>query len=198
MPTDIIQSVIPILPSLLWFLLIAVILLSFRTAIRDLISVLIWRVKTGASIRIASFELGATYISPDPSIAAATPLIEVRKDEQRIRYQERGKYYLPNRDLFLVHRIAPSSKPGQLYDILIYLIPHKEATLACVQKVDYYFGPHWGDRIFTSTNRATGFAISTSAFGPFVCTAELHFTDGQTTIIWRYIDFEMGKVGREM
>jgi len=195
---DIIQEIIPVLPSLLWFLLVVILLLSFRGTIRDGISVLMWRLKSGAEIKIASFELGKTYVSPDPSITTDAHLIEVREDQERRRYQQRGQYYLPNRDLFLVHRLVPSSKPGQLYDILIYLIPHKEATLACVKKVDYYFGPHWGERIFTSTDRAKGFAISTSAFGPFVCTAELYFTDGQRTIIWRYIDFEMGQVGKGM
>ncbi len=109
----------------------------------------------------------------------------------------------PNRRLFLVHRLAPSKQPNQLYDILIYLIPHKDATLACVQKVDYYFGHHWNNRIFTSIDRASGFAISTSAFGPFVCTAEIHFTDKENTdkknpkMIWRYIDFEMGTIGKK-
>ena len=195
---DVIQEIISILPSLLWFFLVVIVLLSFRNTIRDIVSALTWRVKSGAELKIASFELGSTYVSPDRSIVTDTKLINMRADEDGKRYRERGQYYLPNRDIFLVHRIAPSSKQGQLYDILIYLIPHKDATLACVQKVEYYFGPHWGDRIFTSTNRARGFAISTSAYGPFVCTAEIYFTDGQKTIIWRYIDFEMGQIGKGM
>ena len=95
----------------------------------------------------------------------------------------------------MVHRVAPSNQPSQLYDVIIYLLPHKDAILNNISKVEYYLGPHWGNRIFTSVDRANGFPISTSAYGPVVCTAELHFTDGEKCIVWRYIDFEMGSLG---
>jgi poly(A) polymerase Pap1 len=91
-----------------------------------------------------------------------------------------------------VHKVAPSSKEGQLYDILIYLIPHKDATLAPVTKVEYYFGKYWDDQLFLVTDRAHNFPIATSAYGPFVCTAELYFSDGTSCILSRYVDFEMG------
>jgi hypothetical protein len=188
------QNAIPIIPSLLWFSLVVLILIIFREALIELALAVTWRVKSGAGIKIASFELAAAaYVPPDPSVPAHAQLIDVQKDTDPQRHQERGRYYKPNRDLFIVHKIIPSSKPGQLYDILIYLVPHKDATLANVKKVDYYFGSYWGDRIFISARRETGFSVSTSAFGPFVCTAELHFTDGQTAMIWRYIAFEMGQ-----
>jgi hypothetical protein len=97
----------------------------------------------------------------------------------------------------LVHRIAPSTKQGQLYDILLYCVPHpnSDATLIKVKRVEYYFGKSWGRKIFTSIDRARGFAVSTSAYGPFVCTAEIHFVDGHVAMVSRYIDFEMGSLG---
>jgi hypothetical protein len=52
-------------------------------------------------------------------------------------------------------------------------------------------------RIFTSIDRANNFAISTSAYGPFVCTAEIHFADGTKIMAWRYIDFELGAIGKK-
>ncbi|MCS7001136.1 MAG: hypothetical protein NZ481_09725 [Candidatus Kapabacteria bacterium] len=195
MDTEVTISFLSILPSLLWFILAIVLLFVFRGAIRQLTSAIIWRVKSGAQVKIASFEIGESYVSPAPTISRGK-LIDILEDEDQQRYRERGQYYIPNRDLFLVHKLAPSEIPNQLYDILIYLIPHKNATLACVQKVEYYFGPHWDNKIFVSTDRASGFAISTSAYGPFVCTAKLHFTDGNSTMIWRYIDFEMGPIGK--
>jgi hypothetical protein len=99
----------------------------------------------------------------------------------------------------LVHRVVVSNKPDQLYDILIYLTPHppSNATLVGVTKVEYYFGKSWGQSIFTSVDRARGFAISTSAYGPFMCTAEIHFSDGDVAIVARYIDFEMGGLGAQ-
>jgi hypothetical protein len=139
-----------------------------------------------------------SYISSTENILKKGSPIEQKVDRRHVRNKERETHYEPNRGIFLVHKLTPSKIKDQLYDILIYLIPHKEATLTCIQKVEYYFGPFWNDRIFISTDRSSGFSIATSAYGPFVCTAEIHFTDGSTTIIWRYIDFEMGTVDREV
>lgn len=82
-----------------------------------------------------------------------------------------------------------------LYDIQLYLIPHKHATLAGVSQVNYYFGKHWDNQIFTSVDRAHAFLIATSAYGPFMCTAELRFSDGEIAMVARYVDFEMGAIG---
>jgi hypothetical protein len=82
-----------------------------------------------------------------------------------------------------------------LYDIQLYLVPHRDASLMNLSKVEYYFGRHWGNQIFTSIDRARGFPITTSAYGPFMCTARLYFTDGEAVIINRYVDFEMGAIG---
>jgi hypothetical protein len=190
-----------ILPSLAWFLFALVALLLFQKTLRDLLHVAIWRIKTGSPLKIASFELGASYVSPQADFANKGKTFAVRVDENDERYTERKHYYEPNRYLFLVHRIAPSKQPNQLYDILIYLIPHHEhaAGLASVRKVEYYFGKSWGKRIFTSIDRANSFAISTSAYGAFVCTAKVYFADDSTQpeMLWRYIDFEMGSIGKE-
>jgi pYEATS domain-containing protein involved in immunity len=196
MEPTVLASVLGVLNSFLWFIFLLILVILFRKNIAEVLYALNWRVKSGAQVKIASLELGATYVAPDTDISQGGGVIEARPDKQRKRYAERGNYYLPNRDIFMVHRLAPSKRPNQLYDILIYLVPHKAATLAGIQTVEYYFGPHWNDMTFTSTDRANGFSISTSAYGPFVCTAELHFTDGTTTTIWRYVDFEMGAVGK--
>jgi hypothetical protein len=196
MDSETLQAILTALPSLCWFGLVFVLLIAMQGTIRQLASAVIWRVRCGAQIKIASFELGESYVSPGKSISKTGKLIKVREDIDGERYDERGRYYLPNRDLFLAHRLEPSVESDQLYDILIYLIPHKDATLACVQKVEYYFGRYWGGKIFTSADRASGFSITTSAYGPFVCTARLYFTDGATAMIWRYVDFEMGPIGK--
>ena len=186
-----------VLPNLIWFMFALVALFVFKNDIRGLMSNLIWKIKTGAKVEVGSFKLGESHVSTTEDIEKKGGTIIIRLDENDARYEERRKYYEPNRGVFLVHRLAPSKKPNQLYDILIYLIPHNDATLGCIQKVDYYFGHHWNNRIFTSIDRAKGFAISTSAFGSFLCTAEIHFTDGKTEMIWRYIDFEMGIIGKK-
>jgi hypothetical protein len=68
-------------------------------------------------------------------------------------------------------------------------------SLKGVQSVDYYFGRHWESKVFTSRNRENRFAISTSAWAPFTCTARVNFTDGEHAFLHRFIDFEMGSLG---
>src|SRR5208282_5009041 len=60
------------------------------------------------------------------------------------------------------------------------------------ERVEYYFGGAWHNRIFPSIARENGFAVSTAAYGPFLCTAKVFFNDGSTTMLHRYVDFEMG------
>jgi hypothetical protein len=189
-------SLISIVPTLLVLLGATVLLINYRVEIRRALSSLVWRLKSGAYVKVSSFELGATYIDPKKGEAAHSNIVEVKKDKGDARYNERGKYYKPNRDVFLVHRIKPSNDPNELYDIELYLLPHKSASLVPVQRVEYYFGKYWHDRIFVSTDRSSGFLVSTSAYGPFVCTAEVHFTDGDVVMLSRYVDFEMGSIGR--
>lgn len=183
------------LPSILWVLLVLVALLLFRREIRDVFQNLSWRLRTGAALKLFSLELGQSYVSPSIDTNKDETLLKHRIDTDEARWHQREQYYKPNRNIHLVHRLAPSAKSGMLYDIQLYLVPHREATLSNVSKVEYYFGRHWGKQIFTSIDRSRGFVISTSTFGPFMCTAELHFTDGETVIINRYVDFEMGAIG---
>ncbi len=194
------ENIVEIIKTIIWACFLLFIIFLFKNTLRELFYVAIWRVKTGAQIKIASFELGASYVPPQPSSSneRKNSNIKAHVDEKDMRFEERRKYCEPNRFLFLVHTITPSKEPGQLYDSLIYLIPHHDyaTSLVSVQKVEYFFGKSWG-RVFTSTNRANNFAISTSSYGPFVCTAKIYFSDETSIIVWRYIDFEMGIIGNK-
>ena len=196
MSDTVLASIVSIIPTILVLVVFIVLLICFQKEIRQAASGLAWRVKSGAHVKVASFELGPTYINPTKGEPLQSKLIEVKKDREDTRYDERANYYVPNRDLFLVHTVSPSNDPDELYDIRIFIVPHKSATLTSVQRVEYYFGKYWHDRIFVATNRSTGFLVSTSAYGPFVCTAELHFSDGEVAMLSRYIDFEMGQIGK--
>ena len=104
----------------------------------------------------------------------------------------RNKYYEECRGVMLVHRLQHSITDGQLYDVLVYVIPHKTTSFAGVSSVEYFFGHYWGDKVFPSHDRSRGFPIVTSAYGPFLCTAKVNFNDGSNVMLSRYIDFEMG------
>lgn len=171
------------------------VLVVFYSSLRDLLASVLWRVRCGTPIRFGSFELGGAYVSPTGDISQDAAHIESMPDEDNARLNERDQYYRPSRRIFLVHKLSVSRKSGQLYDIQIYLIPHKDATLACVERVEYYFGHYWGNKIFVSRDRSLAFSVSTSAYGPFVTTAKVYFTDGPSVMLSRYIDFEMGPAG---
>jgi hypothetical protein len=183
------------LPSILWAVLILIALIVFRKEVQALLQNLSWRLRTGAALKLFSIELGQSYVSPAIDAGQDETALDHRTDTREERWRQREQYYEPNRNIHLVHRLAPSNEPGMLYDIQLYLIPHREATLVNVSKVEYYFGRHWGSQIFTAIDRARGFPITTSAYGPFVCTAKLYFTDGEEVMLNRYVDFEMGPIG---
>lgn len=183
------------LPSLLWIGLAAIVLLALWDQLQSLIQNLSWRLRTGAAVKLFSLELGQSYVAQNMDQVQRDTAVKHYSDDGR-RWNQREQYYQPNRNIHIVHRIAPSGRPGMLYDIQIYLVPHNGATLVNVSRVEYYFGRHWGNQVFVCADRARSFAISTSAFGAFMCTAELFFTDGAQMIINRYIDFEMGSIGK--
>jgi len=138
----------------------------------ELFQNLSWRLRTGAAFKLFSLELGQSYVALKQGGQPET-ILDHREDVEGRRHNQRKLYYQPNRNVHLVHRIAPSKHPKMLYDIQLYLLPHKEGSLTNVSKVEYYFGKHWGNQVFTSIDRARGFPIGTSAYGPFMCTAEL-------------------------
>lgn len=94
----------------------------------------------------------------------------------------------------LVHRLFRSTSPGELYQVVIYIVPHGSASLIAVSRVDYFFGRQSNNLVTQSIDRARGFAIRTAASHPFLCYAEVHFNDGEIAKLSRYIDFEMGDV----
>jgi hypothetical protein len=180
----------------MWVGLVLLALLLFRREIRSLLQIFHRRVRQGAGVKLGAFEIGQAYVEPGGGVAKGGAIHGTRQDDGH-RHEQREEYYKPNRLIMLVHRVAPSMEEGLLYDVLIYVVPHpkSDASLISVTRVEYYFGKSWGSKIFTSIDRAHGFAISTSAYGPFMCTAQIHFNDGHTAMVSRYIDFEMGALG---
>lgn len=185
------------LPAMIWGGIFLVVLFTFRREFKGVLQNVLWRIRTGSSFKIAAFEIGqSNYISRN-DINKSSGAIQVREDKNDRRFKQREQYYVPNRNIQLVHKIAPSAHPNMLYDILVYVVPHYDGSLLGVHHVEYYFGRSWDNSIFTSIDRARNFAVATSAYGPVMCTAEIHFTDGEVVTISRFIDFEMGAVGTQ-
>lgn len=184
-----------VISTLIWVGFLSGILYVFQRELRGLFDALLGRLRQGASVKFGSIEVGAV-VNALPSAMEKTEQASVwRSDDDGTRHAERSAYYEQTRRVMLVHKLFPATESGELYDILIYVIPSKDGTLAGVQRVEYFFdGYGWKNRVFTASDRSRGFPILTAGYGPFLCTAELFFTDANSVMFHRYIDFEMGNV----
>ncbi|MDF2192689.1 pYEATS domain-containing protein [Paraflavitalea sp. CAU 1676] len=178
-------------PDLLWIVFWLLLFFWAKDIIKTAISTLLIRLKHGAGVKIGSFELQDLKVTAGSE--NQNTHFQVTNDNGGQREKERAGFYKTKRRVMLVHKMFKSQKDGQLYDFLIYLVPHK-SNLIQVVSVDYYFGTYWGSKVFTTADRSNGFAIATSAYGPFLCSAKINFNDGESETIFRYIDFEMGDV----
>lgn len=125
-------------------------------------------------------------VSPVGTTATA-----VRKDKWSPADWNKYRYgrYESNRDIFLVHTIAPSPDPAQLFDIFIYLQRHKSQDQSEISHVEFFLGPHWGNQIFHVPNDGGPIGIAVSAFGEFLCVCRISFNDGAEIFVDRYINF---------
>lgn len=186
------QAVWSAVPSIIWVTAVLLLVYWFREPIHHLFAALVARLRSGAAFKVAGLEIGPAsgLVATHGDFSSNEGSTGVRKDDGT-RAQERDRLYEVSRGVALVHRLQRSTEEGQLYDVLIYVIPHK-TSLAGVTSVEYFFGRFWGNKVFPSQDRSRGFPVVTSAYGPFLCTARVHFNDGTATTISRYIDFEMG------
>jgi len=201
------------LPSILWVALAAIVLFFLRKSISELIEHFILRVRSGVAMKIGFLDIAAlqteqlhvptaiTSSSAAPEVAeaeldhsheSAHAALQAAAPETNELNIERQRYYDDSRRIMVVHRLFRSTRPGQVYDVLIYLTPQGRGSLIEVSKVEYFFGRYWGNQIFTSNDRSRGFPILTSAYGTFLCCVRVTFNDGERRALFRYIDFEMG------
>lgn len=193
------QAVWEAVPTLLWVLFLGILIWNFRTDIHEVVGAIVSRLKGGATIKLAGLEIGASsgLVASPGDFSKEDSRIGVYVDQNGVREKERASLYAQSRGVMLVHRLQRSKSESHLYDILIYVIPHKSCSLAAVTQIEYFFGHYWGNKVYPSNDRSRGFPIVTSAYGPLLCTAKVYFNDGSTTTLSRYIDFEMGNLAQQ-
>lgn len=191
---ELIAAILNLSRTALWVILIGTVVYVFRKALRELLQNLSWRLNAGASIKIWQVELGQVLVTAGGGPGGGKPpgLYGVADGTDSMLQHRRDEINETCRRVFLVHRVDVSKTPGQLYDALIYIIPAPNSALTAVQRVEYFFGRSWKSKIFTSIDRAKGFPVAASAYGPFLCLAKIVFTDGTEVVASRFIDFEMG------
>ena len=187
------HDVAAVVPALIWPITVLILLLLFRRSIEQLAQMVMTRVRDGGAIKLWQFELGQTYIPGGGAMSVNA--IQAADDADHARRRERAQIAVASRRVYIVHRLQTSADPSQLYDVVLYAVPATEGSLASVRHIEYFFGRAWGHIIYTSEDRAKGFPVTLSAWGPFLCTAKLVFTDGTSYTMYRFIDFEMGPAG---
>lgn len=194
---------VPLFQTLLWVLLGGGAFLWLRPQLRKVVEAITRRIESGSPFKAGPFEVGELakleYVAPDAVAAAAQlpPAAPAKALPAGLTPDwptERDEMYRLCRGVFLAHIITPSAEPGQRFDIFIFLVRHKSADFSDVESAEFFFGHYWGNRVFREENAGGPIGVSTSAYGPFLCTCRVRFRDGHTALVSRYIDFEMERV----
>lgn len=203
-------SLSPVVQTAIWAGVAVTALVMLREPVKQFAKTVVGRVNSGDDFTTPwlSLERRAELEKLDKAEATKSEVIEDAEAEEVEIVSEpttkkqwnryRQGIYEAHRGLFLVHVISPSEKSGQTYDIFILVKRHKDRTIDDIEKVDFYLGQYWGNKVFTEIPRDGLVGLRTSAYGPFLCVCKVHLKgEGskppQTIMLERYIDFEMGE-----
>ncbi len=186
---------VPLFQTVVWPVFLGVLLWCFRRQFGLCVEAIQKRIETGSSLKAGPVEIGEDlrdldYASPQAKLPAS------QQPEMSDWDDERKGIYKSNSGIFLTHILTPSKRPGQKYDIFIYLIRHKTTDFSDVQKTEFFLGHMWGSKVFTEEPKNGKIGVSTSAYGPFLCTCRVHLKKGEVINLHRYIDFEMERIWR--
>ncbi len=169
---------------------------TLRLGIGDLKSIQPQLFDPRLSLEFPAVETKSSSISEELPETESVPLNKTKKHSSELileRVKERERIYEENRLMVLVHEVTPSNKPGFKYDITIYAKRHGiNDDISDVVRAEFFFGKSFGMQTFTGQRKGNVIGVSTSAYGTFLCTCLITFTDGEQASIYRYIDFEMG------
>lgn len=181
---------VPLLQTLAWIGLIVYAARKFSVQLESMMEAVRQRISTGSSFKAGPVELGEDLKRLDH----VTPTGAEGQTQESDWSTERDGIYAQNQGVFLAHVIEPSSKHGQEYDIFIYLVRHKSTLMSDIQYAEFFLGAYWGNKVYRETEKNGMIGISTSAYGPFLCTCKVVMKNGKEIKLERYIDFEMGRV----
>ncbi|TDE92740.1 hypothetical protein EXU48_14575 [Occultella glacieicola] len=201
------EAWIPLLQTLVWPITMLVLLLVFRRPLTRFVGSITTRVKSGAELQLGgpagfSAKLIDRYedlrsVDAERGHALGAGASASRGDLDGW-LRERSRLYDDNRFVFLSHVIAPSNLPGQKFEVFVSLVGHRRAEkgypsdLSDVTRAEFFLGRGWRNRIFTvkgEPGRPIG--VRAHSYMPFLCLCRVHFQDGGTVILHRYLDFAM-------
>lgn len=174
-------------PEILILLFVFIVGFWARGSVRIVLDSIAVRIRSGAAVQFGNFRLDTLRIS---NTSLKQPG-KIESHEDYAREIERNKVYKNTQGTFIAVQLFPAEDSNQVYDILMYVVRHKE-KVSKIARVEYYFGSAWNHRVFTSSDPKKRFAIVASAYGPFLCHARVHFKNGTHIETWRYVDFHTG------
>jgi hypothetical protein len=188
-----------VVSAVAWPTTVLVSAVLLRRQLSELPTALHARIKEGAG-----FKVGVLELPPVPQNAPVSSLgefpfenIDAGSNWERPKYSRYGE----TRSIQLVYRLCKSSRDAKSFDIEIFIIPHATAStpefsgaLNNVERIYFYLGCAWGNKLLVVNNCFNGFALAVTSWGATLCVAQIVFTDGGRAILERYLDFEMGDV----
>jgi hypothetical protein len=93
--------------------------------------------------------------------------------------------------VFLVHSWRPSTREGQMADVVLQLRQHRQGPLSAglVDHVEYALGPNFFRAPVVKRNRDECFRLEVSAYAPMLCLARVLLANGSNFVLERYVDF---------
>jgi len=166
-------------------------LLKFKNGIKSELIVRHFDTKYRLAANVAA-DLGRHFATE--KLMRVEPSVDAYKNNTRLATSKewnkcRDGVYKNNQGLFLIHNLSPSMKPGQLYDIFIFLRKHRTDDLSDVEYAEFFLGPYWGNRVFKVINQGELVGLWTSAYGEFLCVCLVKLKNGSHVMLSRYIDF---------
>ncbi len=172
---------------------------------------------TKAKFLGAEFDIrkpGTKYIGPPPARdkgfvvggAAIQPNVKSLSIERDKEYERVDGKRVDGKEvdgLFLAHIYKHSTVPEMQFDVTIFIMRHRTGDphspykqgFVDIKDATFDLGPSWRPNMVSVTNDRGFIGITTSAWGTFLATCEVTFTDGKPPVILhRYIDFEMAPV----
>mgnify|MGYP000930177384 FL=1 len=188
------EAWVPLFQSLVWPIAIVGLVFTFKRPLRRLLESIRARVEAGGEVELA----GPAGLK---ARLAQLPLVEPGKldpqPQEPAWTSQRATLHEVSRNVFLSHVLSPSKVEGQKYEINIFLVGHRRARrgypedLSDVVRAEFYLGGGWGRRVFDIPSvPGRDIGLRTHAYGPVLCLCRIHFDDGHTAVVNRYLDFE--------
>jgi hypothetical protein len=172
-----------VIQTLVWPIFIGVVLLQAKGPLARLLKAIEERIIAGAE-----FEAGTSGIK----VGAAPKLAEVAPAPGQEAAAKKPPGAPTPGDIYLVHTVRRDrtlDRDGVSYfRVRLYLDADDEAMLDRVSDVTYYLHPSFKDPLRVVRDRQTSFEVRTIIWGEFNSAAIVHFKDGTSRQLERYLN----------